>query len=233
MKAMILAAGRGERMRPLTDCCPKPMLTVMGKPLIEYHIIKLAQAGIKDIVINIAWLGEQIENYFQDGSKWGVTINYSVESDGALETAGGIIKALPILSTANNSPFLVVNGDVFTDFNFDDLPELSSNVLAHLWLVKNPEHNVNGDFSLERDLVHNPNLTTEQLAYTYSGIGLYRASFFDLQKGNNVLALGPLLREKADCNKVSGQLLVDHWTDVGTPERLVQLNKTVEKRLMI
>ncbi|NQZ81618.1 MAG: nucleotidyltransferase family protein [Colwellia sp.] len=228
MKAMILAAGRGERMKPLTDHCPKPMLKVAGIPLIEHHIINLAQAGIKDIVVNHAWLGERIENHLKDGSQWGVTIQYSAERDGALETAGGIIKALPLLSSDNHDePFLVINGDIFTDFSFNKLPTLADKMLAHLWLVTNPEHNLSGDFTFEDDLVGNKKPNKNKSTYTFSGIGLYRASFFNSLRQNNnddVLALGPLLRKKAELGKISGSLLTSAWTDVGTPERLVQLN---------
>ncbi|MFT5758860.1 MAG: MurNAc alpha-1-phosphate uridylyltransferase [Alteromonadaceae bacterium] len=230
MKAMILAAGRGERMKPLTDKCPKPMLTVAGVPLIEYHVVKLVKAGIKDIVINHAWLGEQIEHYLKDGSQWGAVIQYSAEQDGALETAGGIIKALPLLSDdGSDEPFMVINGDVFTDFTFENLPELADNVLAHLWLVTNPEHNVIGDFILEENLIGNLIANQNNPTYTFSGIGLYRASFFNALQHNKhnqeVLALGPLLRKKATQRQISGSLLNSHWTDVGTPERLAQLNK--------
>jgi len=231
MRAMILAAGRGERMKPLTDHCPKPMLTVAGIPLIEYHIIKLAQAGIKDIVINHAWLGDQIESYLKDGSQWGVSIKYSAESDGALETAGGIIRALPLLVTdLDDEPFLVINGDVFTDFSFEYLPELADNRLAHLWLVTNPEHNLGGDFIFEGDMIGNSTPEQNKSTYTFSGIGLYRATFFNsLRQKNNdeVLALGPLLRNKAELGKISGSLLTSAWTDVGTPERLAQLNNQI------
>jgi len=157
MKAMILAAGRGERMRPLTDHSPKPMLKVAGKPLIEHHIIKLAKAGIVDIVINHAWLGEQIEDYLKDGSEWGVSILYSRETQGALETAGGIINALPLLVEKNepNAPFLVVNGDIYTDFTYTKLPMLSDDCLANIWLTNNPEHNVKGDFLIAKSSLEN------------------------------------------------------------------------------
>jgi len=233
MKAMILAAGRGERMKPLTDNCPKPMLTVAGIPLIEYHIVKLVQAGIKDIVINHAWLGEQIENYLKDGSQWGAVIQYSAELDGALETAGGIIKALPLLAAdENNEPFLVINGDVFTDHSFDNLPELADDVCAHLWLVKNPEHNAKGDFILDDDLIGNQSSKPSNSTYTFSGIGLYQANFFESLRHSNhgeVLALGPLLRKKAEQGQISGSLLSSNWTDVGTPERLAELNNNLQK----
>ena len=234
MKAMILAAGRGERMRPLTDSCPKPMLKVLGIPLIEYHIRHLAQAGIKDVIINHAWLGEQIVDYLGDGSKWSVNIHYSHEDQGALETAGGIINALPLLMGKNNNndePFIIVNGDIFTDFDFNQLPLLALEHSAHLCLINNPEHNLKGDFQLKNGLLENPKDRTfesELLTYTYSGIGLYRPSFFVKQhkyhEKNKVQALAPLIRLEADNNKLSAQLLSCNWTDVGTVERLEKLN---------
>ena len=250
MKAMILAAGRGERMRPLTDSLPKPMLKVAGTPLIEHHIIKLAQAGITDIVINHAWLGDKIESYLKDGSQWGVSIQYSRESKGGLETAGGIIKALPLLqeNTDTNAPFLVVNGDVYTDFDFTDIKPLTEDCLANIWLVKNPEHNSKGDFLLadiasmnvnnsdiseSSDLRKVRNITAkitdkiDQLSFTFSGVGLYNPEFFNAHKNENILALGPLLRAAADNQQLSGKLLTCHWTDVGTPERLDELNRIV------
>lgn len=249
---MILAAGRGERMRPLTDKLPKPMLKVAGIPLIEHHIIKLAKAGITDIVINHAWLGDKIETYLKDGSQWGVSISYSRETQGALETAGGIIKALPLLLTSTdvNTPFLVINGDVYTDFDFTEIPALSSDCLANIWLVKNPEHNSEGDFLLGDIRAENPiisdaskitipqkvkNITaemkskTKQPSFTFSGIGLYKPKFFTEQTSNNILPLGPLLREAADNLQLSGKLLNCHWADVGTPERLNELNQMVSR----
>lgn len=240
---MILAAGRGERMRPLTDSLPKPMLTVGGIPLIEHHIIKLAKAGITDIVINHAWLGDKIESHLKDGSQWGVSIRYSKETEGALETAGGIIKALPLLmnSPKDDSAFLVVNGDVYTDFDFTQLPELTSGLLAHIWLVSNPAHNTKGDFLLSINQnntgtkppqkVHNlsnfSRLKEHFTAFTFSGIGLYKPDFFIALKEQSILPLGPLLRNTAENGQLSGKLLTCHWTDVGTPERLNELNLMV------
>jgi MurNAc alpha-1-phosphate uridylyltransferase len=245
MKAMILAAGRGERMRPLTDTCPKPMLKVLGIPLIEYHIRHLAEVGITDIVINHAWLGELIVDYLGDGSKWLVNITYSHETEGALETAGGIINALPLLMGNDNNedePFLIVNGDIFTNFDFTQLPVLAAEHSAHLCLIKNPKHNLSGDFQLKSGLLVNINnkdtlalsLSAQFETYTYSGIGLFRPSFFCHQQRsvnnemeatiNKVLALAPLIRHEADFNKISAQLLSCQWTDVGTVERLEQLN---------
>lgn len=227
MKAMILAAGRGERMRPLTDSCPKPLLPVNGIPLIEHHIKKLAQVGINEIVINHAWLGQKIEDYLQDGSQWQVNICYSPE-DQALETAGGIIKALALLG---DEPFLLVNGDVFTDFDFTQLPELADDKLAHLYLVKNPAHNLKGDFFLKDGLLQNSSENIEggqdQKSYTYSGIALFKPEFFQkelAQQDYLLLPLGPMLKAAAQQNKITASVLTSAWTDVGTPERLAKLN---------
>lgn len=242
MKAMILAAGRGERMRPLTDDCPKPLLKVAGIPLIEHHIVKLAQAGITDIIINHAWLGYKIEEHLQDGRKWGVSIRYSRETQGALETAGGIIKALPLLVEKDepNAPFLVVNGDVYTDFDFTHIPLLPLDCLANIWLVANPEHNDKGDFLLAEECselnksnkVHNITSDTRssqtQKSFTFSGIALYRPEFFTAHSHDAaILPLGPLLREAAENLELSGTILEGQWTDVGTPERLNELNKII------
>lgn len=230
---MILAAGRGERMRPLTDTCPKPMLKVAGIPLIEHHLVKLAKAGITDIVINHAWLGHKIEDYLKDGSQWGVSISYSRETEGALETAGGIIKAMPLLLSGSdkNTPFLVVNGDVYTEFGFSELPILLPECLAKIWLVNNPEHNIKGDFCLVDNKVNN--LSIKEVldgvtqSFTFSGIGLYRSEFFTSQDNDKILPLGPLLRQYVGENKVQGSLMDNLWTDVGTPERLEVLNQQV------
>lgn len=237
MKAMILAAGRGERMKPLTDVCPKPLLKVQGIPLIEYHIRKLANIGIQDVVINIAWLGEQIVEYLQTGEKYGVNIQYSWEQEGALETAGGIMKALPLLQE-NNDPFLVINGDIFINYDFRDLPQLSETCLAHLWLTENPEHNPSGDFYLDNELVKNlpQNESASRFlksddakkSLTFSGIGLYRPSIFTPYQNNIVMPLAPILKNEIENNHISGSFLPGLWTDVGTPERLSQLNKSLQ-----
>jgi MurNAc alpha-1-phosphate uridylyltransferase len=221
--AMILAAGRGERLRPLTDEIPKPLIKVAGKSLIEYHLENLARAGYKKIIINTAWLAERIHQQLGDGSNYGVSIHYSDESE-ALETAGGIIKALPLLG---DQPFLVVNGDIWCDFDFStlpepDAPELANNIQAHLILVDNPEHNPQGDFSLQDGLVKN----TGANMFTFSGIGLYKADFFSDQK-TTVAPLAPILRKKCENNSVSGQLHRGLWTDVGTIERLQKLDETL------
>lgn len=225
MKAMILAAGRGERMRPLTDHLPKPLLTVNGVPLIQYHIEKLANIGVKDIVINIAWLAEKLVEYMQDGRQFGVNIHYSKESGRALETAGGIIKALPLLAECDD-PFLVVNGDIFIDYDFSSLPTLTENQTAHLWLTQNPLHNTNGDFSLIDGLVRDASNSSTN--YTFCGIGLYRPSFFESYLNCKVMPLAPLIRDAISENRVAGSILQGKWTDVGTPERLERLEQEIQ-----
>ena len=215
MKAMILAAGRGERLRPLTDETPKPLIKVAGKSLIEYHIDNLASAGIKDIIINTAWLAEKIHQQLGDGSNYGVTIQYSDEGT-AMETAGGIINALPLLG---DEPFLVVNGDICCDFDFSSLDTLKDGIQAHLILVENPDHNPEGDFSLQDELVKN----TGETMYTFSGIGIYSTDFFAEQQ-SGISPLAPLIRNKCEENLVSGQLHEGRWTDVGTIERLQELD---------
>jgi len=218
---MILAAGRGERMKPLTDTCPKPLLTVKGKPLIEYHIEKLAAIGVKDIVINHAWLGDRIIEQLGDGFTWQVNLHYSDESNGALETAGGIKKALPLLVSGHeDEPFFVVNGDVFTEFDFKLIPLLAVEQLAHLWLVENPEHNTSGDFGISKNNLVNK---AAQM-FTFSGIALYRPSFFDQVNEEESLRLAPLLRLGAEQKQISASKLESLWVDVGTPQRLQQLN---------
>lgn len=228
---MILAAGRGERMRPLTDQCPKPLLKVKGIPLIEYHIKHLVAAGITDIVINHAWLGYQLESYLGNGEKFSANICYSKEST-ALETAGGIIKALPLLAKCDDDIFIVVNGDIYCDYNFQKLPQLLPQCEAHLILVNNPEHNVKGDFQIDSGMLINPK-NAEQATYTFSGIALYRKRFFkscsedvsgDDFANQKIQPLAPMLRAKADTGKISASLINKAWTDVGTPERLAKLN---------
>lgn len=224
MKAMILAAGRGERMRPLTDTLPKPLLPVGGKSLIEYHLQHLANAGVANIVINHAWLGEKILETLGDGSRYGVSLTYSAEET-ALETAGGIIQALPYLSD-DDAPFIVVNGDIFCDFDFSKLVnyQMQDNELAHLVMVNNPEHHPEGDFSLvENGWVENEG--EEKL--TFSGIGLYQPALFDaLPQGKRALA--PLLREKMLHQQVSGERFNGNWYDIGTPERLEWLDQKLK-----
>jgi MurNAc alpha-1-phosphate uridylyltransferase len=228
MKAMILAAGRGERLRPLTDSCPKPLLTVQQKPLMQYHIEQLARLGVNEFVVNLAWLGEQIRQYFGDGQSLGVQIRYSEEFDGVLETAGGIKRALALLtkgSALNDDPFLVINGDVFCDIDYSLLlhRNLATETLAHLVLVPNPCHHPQGDFVLTSSGQLSLDDTLTDSRYTYSGIGLYRPSFFScVPEGKQPLA--PWLKHFIAQGKVSAQLYQGFWCDVGTPERLAALN---------
>ncbi|MDH5710489.1 MAG: nucleotidyltransferase family protein [Gammaproteobacteria bacterium] len=216
MKAMILAAGRGERLRPLTDNTPKPLLKVGKQSLIEYHLHKLAQTSIKEVVINVAWLGTQIQQALGNGKKYGLNIHYSDEGTQALETAGGIIKALPLLG---DEPFLIINGDIFTDYDFNKLIQTNITSEAHLVMVENPDHNHKGDFALEGSWLKN----NGEPLYTYSGIGIYSPEFF-AGIANGVVALAPILKEKITQQQVSGELFTGAWTDVGTAERLQQLN---------
>lgn len=226
MKAMILAAGRGERMRPLTDHCPKPLLRAGEHTLIEWHILRLVRAGIHDIVINHAWLGEQIEAKLGDGSHYGAHIHYSPENP-ALETAGGIRKALSLLGDA---PFLIINADVFTDWDAQAaLPALqslhTSDKLAHLWMVENPEHHPQGDFYLQtaNQLLCEHPLTISDKSLTYSGIGCYKPALFAALPLGEPAPLGPLLRQAMSEQRISGEALKGTWTDVGTPERLEKI----------
>lgn len=218
MHAMILAAGRGQRLRPLTDTTPKPLLEVGDKPLIEHHLERLATAGVEHVVINLAWLGEQIRAHLGDGRRWGLQLHYSVEPGGALETAGGIVQALPLLG---DRPFMVVNGDVLTDYPFASLTDLQPPGTAHLVLVDNPEHHPKGDFALPDDspLPHCRLPQTGKPALTFSGIALYRPDFFaGLAPGRRPLA--PLLREAIARRQVTGEHYRGKWLDVGTRERL-------------
>jgi N-acetyl-alpha-D-muramate 1-phosphate uridylyltransferase len=225
MRAMILAAGRGERMRPLTDLTPKVLLEVGGKPLVQWHIERLRRAGFERIVINHAWLGEQIEQALGDGSRFGLRIDYSREAQ-ALETAGGIVNALPLIGT---EPFLVVNGDVFTDFDFALLisrlaAPVNRHVLAHLVLVDNPPHHPNGDFALTNQSV----LADGHPRLTFSGIGIYRPELFSAIGRGERAQLAPLLRAAMDRGAVSGERYHGLWFDVGTPSRLAELNRLVD-----
>ncbi|WP_295456580.1 N-acetylmuramate alpha-1-phosphate uridylyltransferase MurU [uncultured Thiodictyon sp.] len=217
MRAMILAAGRGNRMRPLTDTVPKPLLMAGGKPLIEYHIERLALAGVRDIVINHAHLGGQLEAALGDGSRLGVRLRYSAEGEGqALETGGGIFKALPLLGP---DPFLVVNGDIWTDCPFVGL-DLAGGDLVHLVLVENPPQHPQGDFALDRDRVRRDG----EPRYTFSGIGVYRPELF-AGCAPGAFALAPLLRRAMDEDLAGGRLHRGHWYDIGTPQRLAQLDQ--------
>jgi MurNAc alpha-1-phosphate uridylyltransferase len=220
MKAMILAAGRGERMRPLTDHTPKPLLRVGGKPLISWHLEALARAGFREVVINHAHLGDQIERALGDGAQFGLSICYSAEAE-ALETAGGIANALPLLGDA---PFLVVNGDVCCDFDFARIAAHPMNgVVAHLVLVDNPPQHPQGDFVLQADKV----VDVDGPRLTFSGIGIYRPELFaDVPRGSKA-KLAPLLRKEIAAARVSGEHLRGQWVDVGTPERLQALDKVL------
>lgn len=216
MKAMILAAGRGERMRPLTDRTPKPLLPVAGKPIIVHTINQLVSAGFHDIVINHAHLGKQIEAALGNGEQFGAAIRYSPEGEEALETAGGIINALPLLG---KDVFLVVNGDIATDFPFAELKKQTVD-LAHLVSVANPEHHPQGDFGLNRDgkVIVN---STER--FTFSGIGLYHPDLFaDTPPGKS--RLWPLLLQAISDGRVTGEKYSGFWMDIGTPERLNDLH---------
>jgi len=220
MKAMILAAGRGERMRPLTDTLPKPLLKVDGKMLIEYHLEKLSAANITEVVINHAWLGEKIEQALGDGSRYDLNITYAAEGE-ALETAGGILNALPLLAGSNNSndAFIVINGDIFCDYDISKLPSSVSG-LAHLVLVDNPEHNPDGDFELTESTLVEQSGDSKK---TFSGIGVYHPNLFK-DYPNGKLALAPVLRKAMDQKLVSGELHQGLWYDIGTPERLAELD---------
>ena len=225
---MILAAGRGARMRPLTDHTPKPLLNVGNKPLIVWHIEKLKTAGFNSIVINTAWLGDQISKVLGDGSQFGVTIAYSNEqAEGALETAGGIIKALPILcDDDSDEPFFVVNGDVWSDFSYSMSSPLQSNDLVHLIMVNNPEHNPKGDFALINSRLNDK--AEEKL--TYSGMGYYHPELFKgLKEGKQPLA--PILKKAMQKGKISGEYHQGDWQDVGTPERLKALDELLLNKI--
>ncbi len=220
-RAMILAAGRGERMRPLTDALPKPLLEVGGKPLIQWHIERLARAGFRDLVINHAHLGALVELALGDGSRFGVSIRYSPEGE-ALETAGGIANALELLG---DEPFLVVNGDVFCDYDFAALvPSLDEmaekNLDAWLVLVDNPAHHPAGDFGLADGKV----LDQGEHKLTFSGIGCYRPSLFAAIPRGDKAKLAPLLRQSMAQGRVGGEHFAGRWVDVGTPERLRELD---------
>lgn len=230
MKAMIFAAGRGERMRPLTDTCPKPLLEVRGRPLIVWHILNLVRAGITDIVINHAHLGHLIEERLGDGSQFGARIAYSSEGK-ALETAGGVAKARHLLG---EEPFVAVAADVYCPFfDFGQVTDvlqdkdlwgnphpLDKRDVAWLYLVKNPAHNPKGDFALNSFSVANDG----EPRWTFSGIGVYRPEIFNAIEAGQSAPIAPILREYATRGQVGGEVYRGQWTDVGTPERLAQLN---------
>lgn len=224
MKAMILAAGKGERMRPLTLHTPKPLLPVAGKPLIQWHVEALQRAGFRQLVINHAWLGQQIEAALGSGAGLGVAIQWSAEEQ-PLETAGGIKRAMPLLG---DQPFVLVNGDVWTDIDFSRL-RLPAGKLAHLVLVDNPPFKQGGDFLLEAGRVTNPGEQEKDHALTYSGVAVLSPELFaDLDEGP--LPLAPLLRSAAQRGLVSGEQHIGRWVDVGTPERLQQADNLARDR---
>ena len=224
MKAMILAAGRGERLRPLTDKTPKPLIPVAGRPLIAYTIASLKKAGFFDIVINLAHLGDQIKQTLGDGSHFGVSIEYSDEGETRLETGGGIYHALPLLG---REPFLVVNGDVATNFAFTQVPT-SIDRLAHLILVPNPDHNPHGDFALDGKIAR----PEGEYCYTYAGIGIYHPDLF-LRCAPGRFRLAPLLRQAMTDRKVTGDLYEGFWTDVGSLERLQMLEEEINAGIFL
>jgi MurNAc alpha-1-phosphate uridylyltransferase len=214
MKAMILAAGRGERMQPLTDITPKPLLKVAGKPLIEYCIENLVAAGFTQLVINLSHLGQQIQDYCGDGSQWGAEISYSDEGETALETAGGIAYALPLLG---NQPFLVINADIICDYPLAGLKSKNFD-LAHLVLIDNPPHHPQGDFSLNQHLLSE--IGDEK--FTFSGIGIYHPDLFK-EIAVGPLKLRPVLNQAMQEKRISGEKFDGLWMDIGTPERLKEI----------
>ena len=220
MKAFILAAGRGERMRPLTDHTPKPLLVAGGKPLIVWHLERLAAAGFTEIVVNHAHLGAQVEAALGDGSQWGLHIRYSPEPPGALETAGGIASALPLLGDA---PFLVVNGDIYC--NIDFAPFRASTATAHLVMVANPAHHAGGDFSLDGNRVIYAN---GEQTLTYAGVGVFSPAFFADVKPGTVMKLRPLLDAAIAAGTLTGERYAGRWVDVGTAQRLAELEQELK-----
>lgn len=217
MKAMILAAGLGTRMRPLTDRTPKPLLTVLGKPLIEYHLEKLSAAGIKEVVINHAYLGEQIEEFVGDGTRWNLRVYFSREME-PLETGGGICQALPLLGT---DPFLVINADVWLDYPLHELIHHAFPALAHLVLVPNPAHHPQGDFVLNQDGWVDRH-DSHDVTYTFSGLSVLRPQLFT-GKLPGKFPLAPVFQEAIIKHQVTGELFDGYWLDVGTVQRLDEL----------
>jgi len=232
MKAMILAAGRGERMRPLTDHTPKPLLPVRGKPLIEWHLEALARGGVREVVINTAWLEEQVVAALGDGARFGLSIRYSLEGrdhGGALETAGGIAKALPLLVEHADDAFWLVSGDIFAPgFVFDAAAAggfARSDAHAHLWLVPNPPYHPKGDFGLGADgygLADTPGPDGQR--WTYANLALCRAALVAGIAPGTRAALGPLLFEQMREHRISAQIHRGEWENVGTPAQLAALN---------
>ena len=219
MKAMILAAGRGERMGNLTQNCPKPLLKVKGRCLIDWHLIKLCEAGFRDVVINVAYLPKKIIEFVGDGSKWGLNISIS-EEEQALETAGGIKQAIKYLG---DEPFAVINADIFSDYNYQNLKNrsLEKERIGHLVLVNNPEHNLKGDFGIMDDGILTMN---SERPLTFSGIAIYDPKFFSELTEGNKIKLAPILEIAINKKYIQGELFEGLWSDVGTPERLSMIN---------
>ena len=218
--ALIFAAGRGERMRPLTDATPKPLLQAGGKPLIEWHLENLAACGVRHVAINTSHLAEQFPERLGDGSRWGVQIRYSYEGPEALETGGGMLRALPLLGGA---PFIAVNGDIWTDLDFSTLPHSPAGV-AHLVMVGNPAHHPHGDFVLRDGLLFDepaPRLT-------FAGIGVYRSELLSGQRPGK-FSIVPALRDAMRGGQVSGLEHAGQWNDIGTPQRLAELDRRLRK----
>ncbi len=222
MKAMLLAAGRGERMRPLTDQTPKPLLSVNGTSLIDYHLINLARAGITDVVINTCWLASRIIDHIGNGDKFNLRVSYSHEQQ-ALETAGGVANAMHLLG---DEPFLLISSDIWCDVNIESLKPLTLQHQAHLILVDNPAHHQQGDFSLEQGKV---SLDCTQGTLTYSGIGIFHPSMFH-RAHEQTMALRQVLLPAIQNEKVSGQHYRGMWMDVGTPHRLSQLDSLLKQQ---
>ena len=224
MKAIVLAAGRGERLRPITDITPKPLVPIAGKPLIVYHLEALARAGIRDVVINLSWLPDKLRAALRDGSEYGVRIKYTDEGPVPLETGGGIFNAIQLLGPG---PFLVVNGDTFTDIDFGALRagadgDTRAGALARLVLVPNPIQHPRGDFGLEGDRV----VERDTERFTYSGVGVYRPELFEGCTPGRFPLL-PLLKRAIAAGRLRGELHKGQWCDVGTPQRLAELDERV------
>lgn len=217
MNAMILAAGRGERLRPLTDDIPKALVEIRGRSLLERHLASIRDAGVETVVINLGWLGAEIVSRVGSGARYGLQVIYSQEGDNILETGGGIYKALPLLGS---KPFLVVNADVYTDMPVPRI-ELADEVLAHLVMVPTPDYRAHGDFDLREGLIRN----SDAAKLTFSGVAIYRPEFFNGCEAGR-FPLAPMLREAADAGQVSGELYEGLWADVGTQARLDALNRS-------
>jgi MurNAc alpha-1-phosphate uridylyltransferase len=224
MKAMILAAGRGERMRPLTDDRPKPLLDVGGKPLIDYHIEALILGGIRDVVINLSWHGEQIRDYLGSGDRYGISVAYSDEGAEALETGGGIHKALPLLGP---EPFWLINGDVYSDYKYSQTG-LDAGVVGHLVMVPNPPHNPKGDFCLNEQRIK----STGKPRLTYSGISVLDPALL-IQCSPGKFPLAPLFKTAAEHDALTGEVFHGLWRDIGTPERLSELDQQLQAAFAI